>query len=121
MSVSDMLTLYLRPTGRRPDALMHEISVVIILAAGQGERFTASGGRVHKLQALMVRTSVLEHVLTNVCGSGLPFYQVRADPSRSGMGNSIAAGVRATSSTPGRLIMPADLLLIKTRTQRSLA
>ena len=94
---------------------------MIILAAGQGKRFTASGGRVHKLQALLVRTLVLEHVLTSERGSGLPFYQVPAGQSRPGMGDSIAAGVRATCSAPGWLLLPADMPLIKTLMLRSLA
>ena len=121
MSVSDMLTLYLRPTAGQPDALMHKITVVIILAAGQGKRFTASERRVHKLQALLVRTPVLEHVLTSVRGSGLLFYQVPVGPSRPGMEDSIAAGVRATYSAPGWLLLPADMALIKTRMLRWLA
>jgi molybdenum cofactor cytidylyltransferase len=86
--------------------------VVIVLAAGRGERFTASGGSVHKLAALLAGRPVLAHVLAAVRSSGLPQHLVQADVSRPGMGDSIAAGVRATADAPGWLILPADLPLV---------
>lgn len=91
-----------------PDSL----PVVIVLAAGRGERFTASGGNTHKLAALLAGRPVLEHVLAAVRASGLPQHLVQADVSRPGMGDSIAAGVRATADAPGWLILPADLPLV---------
>lgn len=92
-----------------------------MLAAGRGERFAASGASVHKLQALLAGKRVLEHVLDAVQASGLPHYLVEPDASRAGMGDSIAAGVKATSNAPGWLILPADLPLIRSTTLRSIA
>ena len=86
--------------------------VVLVLAAGRGERFSASGGTVHKLQALLAGKRVIDHVLDAVKASGLPYHVVDADASRPGMGDSIAAGVRATAGASGWLILPADLPLI---------
>ena len=95
--------------------------VVIVLAAGRGERFSASGGSVHKLAALLAGRPVLEHVLTAVRSSGLPHHLVQADASRPGMGDSIAAGVRATADAPGWLILPADLPLVCGESLRAVA
>ena len=95
--------------------------VVIVLAAGRGERFAASGGTVHKLQALLAGKRVIDHVLDAVKASGLAYYVVEADPSRPGMGDSIAAGVKATPSATAWLILPADLPLIRPSTLRSIA
>ena len=49
------------------------VVIVIMLAAGQGERFAASGGQVHKLQALLAGKAVIEHVLNAVRASGFVF------------------------------------------------
>ena len=95
--------------------------VVIVLAAGRGERFAASGGTVHKLQALLAGKRVIDHVLDAVKASGLAYYVVEADPSRPGMGDSIAAGVKATPSATAWLILPADLPLISSSTLCSIA
>ena len=95
--------------------------VVIVLAAGRGERFAASGGTVHKLQALLAGKPVMDHVLHAVKASGLPYHVVTADPARPGMGDSIAAGVRATPNANGWLILPADLPLITSDTLRRIA
>lgn len=95
--------------------------VVIVLAAGRGERFAASGGCVHKLDALLSGKPVLAHVLDAVKSSGLPFHIVRPDASRPGMGDSIAAGVRATAGAPGWLVLPGDLPLIRSDTLRRIA
>ena len=95
--------------------------VVIVLAAGRGERFTVSGGTVHKLQALLAGKRVMDHVLDAVKASGLPYHVVHTDPARPGMGDSIAAGVRATPSANGWLILPADLPLISSVTLRCIA
>lgn len=97
------------------------LPVVIVLAAGRGERFTASGASVHKLQALLAGKPVLEHVLNAVRASGLPFYVVKPDASRPGMGDSIAAGVRANTDAAGWLILPADLPLVQSETLRTIA
>ena len=58
---------------------------------------------------------------TGVKASGLPYHVVDADASRPGMGDSIAAGVRATPDAPGWLILPADLPLISPSTLRAIA
>jgi molybdenum cofactor cytidylyltransferase len=89
------------------------LPVVIVLAAGRGERFAASGGESHKLAALLAGKAVLAHVLDAVRSSGLPHYLVQADASRPGMGDSIAAGVAATADAPGWLILPGDLPLVQ--------
>ena len=44
-------------------------TVTIVLAAGCGQRFAASGGRVHKLQVLLAGKAGLEHVLDAVRSS----------------------------------------------------
>jgi molybdenum cofactor cytidylyltransferase len=97
------------------------LPVVIVLAAGRGERFAASGGQVHKLQALLAGKPVLDHVLHAVQASGLPHHVVRADASRPGMGDSISAGVRATPEAAGWLVLPGDLPLVQPATLRAVA
>ena len=100
---------------------MPHLPVVIILAAGRGERFKASGGAVHKLQALLAGKRVLDHVLDAVRASVLPYLVVEPDAARPGMGDSIAAGVKATPDAAGWLILPADLPLIRSETLRTMA
>ncbi len=99
------------------------LPVVIVLAAGRGERFAASGGTTHKLAAPLAGKTVLAHVLDAVRVSGLPCHVVRPGPdgATAGMGDSIAAGVRATANAPGWLILPGDLPLIEPATLRQLA
>jgi molybdenum cofactor cytidylyltransferase len=103
---------------------MPQLPVVIVLAAGLGERFAASGGTVHKLDAMLAGKRVLDHVIDAVRASGLPFHVVRPDAHEApgaGMGDSIAAGVRATAGATGWLILPADLPLIRSDTLRAMA
>ena len=100
---------------------MLHLPVVIVLAAGRGERFAASGGTVHKLQALLAGKRVLDHVLNAIECSGLPHHVVYADTTRPGMGDSIAAGIKATPDAPGWLVLPADLPLIQSHTLRTIA
>ena len=95
--------------------------VVIVLAAGRGERFAASGGNTHKLQALLAGKRIIDHVLDAVKASGLAYHVVTPDASRPGMGDSIAAGVKATPNATAWLILPADLPLISPGTLRSIA
>jgi molybdenum cofactor cytidylyltransferase len=94
---------------------------VLVLAAGRGERFAASGGTTHKLQALLAGKPVLQHVLDAVAASGLPHHVVHADPSRPGMGDSITAGVRATADASGWLVLPGDLPLVQPATLLAVA
>ncbi len=92
---------------------------VLILASGRGERFVASGGNGSKLQALLGHKTVLQHTLDAVRASALPWYL--EDSGQSGMGDSIAAAVRATSEASGWLILPGDLPLIQSDTLRRVA
>ena len=87
---------------------------MLVLASGRGERFLASGGTTHKLRALLAGKPVLEHVLGAVRASGLPWHL--EDAGHPGMGDSIAAAVRATQDANGWLILPGDLPLIQSAT-----
>ena len=93
--------------------------VVLVLASGKGERFVASGGKGSKLQALLAGKPVLEHTLAAVRASGLPFHV--EDAGHPGMGDSIAAGVRATIDAGGWLVLPGDLPLVAPASLRSVA
>lgn len=95
--------------------------VVIVLAAGKGERFRASGGTVHKLSASLAGTTVLDHVIRTVEASGLDFHVVRHSPGSGGMADSIAAGVSATPQAAGWLILPGDLPLIQSKSLQLVA
>ena len=97
--------------GRRP--------VVLVLASGRGERFVASGGSGPKLQALLGGKPVLERTLDAVRASGLPWHV--EDAGHPGMGDSIAAAVRATRDAPGWLVLPGDLPLVQPATLRAVA
>ena len=99
---------------------MSALPTVIVLAAGKGERFKASGATQDKLQSLLCGQPVRTHVLAAVRASGLPWHVVeRTDTARlpnPGMGDSIAFGVAATPDAHGWLILPADLPLIQPNT-----
>ncbi|MCS4508675.1 nucleotidyltransferase family protein [Xylophilus ampelinus] len=95
------------------------LPTVLVLASGKGERFRASGGRVHKLQADLCGRSVLDRTLDAVRASGLPWHL--EDAGHPGMGDSVAAAVRATRHAPGWLMLPADLPLIAAATLVSVA
>ena len=86
-----------------------DLPVVIVLAAGRGERFKASGGATHKLDALLDGKRVLDHVVDAVMAAGLRLHAVTADASRPGMGDSIAAGVAATLEATGWLVLPGSM------------
>jgi len=92
---------------------------VLVLASGRGERFAASGGVGHKLQALLAGRTVLQRTLDAVRDSGLPWHL--EDSGQPGMGDSIAAAVAATASASGWLILPADLPLVQGDTLRAVA
>ncbi|MBX9870766.1 MAG: NTP transferase domain-containing protein [Burkholderiaceae bacterium] len=92
---------------------------VLVLASGRGARFLAAGGSTHKLQALLGGKTVLRHTLDAVRASGLPWHLEEAP--HPGMGDSIAAAVRATADAEGWLILPADLPLVLPETLRLVA
>ncbi len=92
---------------------------MLVLASGRGTRFTASGGQGNKLQALLGSRTVLQHTLDAVQASGLAWYL--EDSGQPGMGDSIAAAVRATGDATGWLILPGDLPLIQSDTLRAVA
>lgn len=98
---------------------------VLILAAGQGLRFKASGASIDKLQAPLHGVPVREHVLAAVRASGLNHHVVErhhlALTPHAGMGDSIACGVRATPHANGWMVLPADLPLIQPDTLRQVA
>ncbi len=92
---------------------------VLILASGRGTRFIASGGQGNKLQARLGNQTVLQHTLAAVQASGLPWHL--EDSGQPGMGDSIAAAVRATEGAAGWLILPGDLPLVQSTTLRAVA
>ncbi|MEO8249726.1 MAG: nucleotidyltransferase family protein [Burkholderiales bacterium] len=104
------------PSSAAPSA---PLPVVIILASGRGERFAASGGSVHKLAAMLAGKPVLAHAIDAARASGLPIHIEAA--SHPGMGDSIAAAVRATREAAGWLILPGDLPLVLPDTLQTIA
>jgi molybdenum cofactor cytidylyltransferase len=104
---------------------MHSVAnkpTILLLAAGRGERFLASGGTTHKLAAVFKGKTVLQHTLDAVVATGLPYHVVTpTDNVMLGMGDSIARGVAATSNSQGWLILPADLPLILPSTVAAVA
>lgn len=97
--------------------------VVVVLAAGQGQRFRASGAQTGKLQAQLHGRSVLEHTLAAVEASGLRAVLVENGPlwRSEGMGHSIARGVALAPGASGWLILPGDLPAIAPESLRAVA
>ena len=93
--------------------------VVLVLASGRGERFIASGGTGSKLRALLAGKPVLDHTLDAVRASGLPWHV--EEGGHEGMGDTIAAAVRATADAAGWLVLPGDLPLIKPASLQAVA
>jgi len=100
-------------------AVSDALPTVLVLASGRGERYIASGGATHKLQADLCGKSVLQHTLDAVRASGLPWHL--EDAGHPGMGDSIAAAVRATREAHGWMILPADLPLLTPQTLQQIA
>ncbi len=92
---------------------------MLVLASGRGERFVASGGTGSKLQANLGGKAVLERTLDAVRASGLPWHL--EDAGHEGMGDSIAAGVRATQDAAGWLVLPGDLPLVRPESLQAVA
>ena len=104
--------------------MMNTRPVVVVLAAGRGERFEGDG---HKLEQALGAEAVLCVTIRHVIESQLPLVVVCAqhlaplvqqlvaardvvlvpEAGPSGMGDSIAAGVRASTQASGWLICPA--------------
>ena len=97
--------------------------VVLVLAAGQGQRFRASGAQTGKLQAQLHGRSVLQHTLAAVAASGLTAVLVENGPQwrSEGMGHSIARGVALSPDAGGWLILPGDLPAIAASSLRAVA
>lgn len=97
--------------------------VVVVLAAGQGQRFRASGAQTGKLQAQLHGRSVLEHTQAAVQASGLRAVLVENSPlwRSEGMGHSIARGVALAPDASGWLILPGDLPAISPQSLRAVA
>lgn len=97
--------------------------VVVVLAAGHGLRFRASGAQTAKLQAQLHGRSVLEHTLAAVEASGLRAVLVENGPlwRSEGMGHSIARGVALAPDASGWLILPGDLPAISPHSLRAVA
>ena len=120
------------------------ITGIVITAAGRGERFIQAGGQGNKLNAGFAdaageRRSLFEHTLRQALASGLPV-QVVTRPDNllvlaacaanqvpvtllasSGLGDSIAAGVAATSHWQGWLIHLADMPFVGAEVFRQVA
>ena len=100
---------------------------VVVVAAGQGSRFK---GTQHKLEQPLDDRTVLGATIAHVQASGLPMVLVTTralaaraaawmsphdivvlsdELARRGMGHSIACGVVERASSPGWLILPADM------------
>lgn len=94
-------------------------AIVLVLASGRGDRFVASGGSGSKLHALLAGVPVLQRTLDAVQASGLPWHLEQA--SHPGMGDSIAAAVRATQDAGGWLVLPGDLPLVRPESLQAVA
>ena len=92
---------------------------ILVLASGRGERFTASGGFGSKLHAPLGTSTVLAHTLAAVRASGLPWHL--EDQGHPGMGDSIAAAVRATRGAAAWLVLPGDLPLVRPESLQAVA
>jgi molybdenum cofactor cytidylyltransferase len=81
--------------------------IILILASGRGERFKASGGATHKLDAPLGATTVLQATVDQACRTGLFVHVERSN--HAGMGDTIAAAVAANKDADGWLMLPADM------------
>ncbi len=93
--------------------------IIIVLASGRGDRFVASGGTGSKLDALLGGVPVLQRTLAAVQASGLAWHLERT--AHPGMGDSIAAAVRAAQDADGWLVLPGDLPLVRPETLQTVA
>ncbi|MFY9509482.1 MAG: nucleotidyltransferase family protein [Rubrivivax sp.] len=112
---------------------------IVVLAAGQGRRFLAAR---HKLEQPLGASTVLGSTLANAIQTRLPVLVVTTAAlaplvtaqvahrdtvvvsdidTRRGMGHSIAAGVLERAGSPGWLILPGDMPLVRPSTLLAVA
>lgn len=114
---------------------------VVVLAAGRGRRFDAAE---HKLRQSLGASTVLAGTLLNVIASQMPVVVVTTSELASharelvaardvvtlpasdlgegfGIGRSIARGVQARGQSPGWLVLPGDMPLVKPSTLLAVA
>lgn len=113
------------------------LPVVIVLAAGPGARFTGAG---NKLEQKLGDRTVLECTVGAALATGMrtvvvcrqalaPLVRgvvaardmVVLPPEGDGLGHSIAAGVGATATAPGWILLPGDMPAVRAATLRALA
>ncbi len=114
---------------------MRQRPTIVVLAAGQGSRFSAPpAGPEHKLEQGLGTSTVLGTTLGHVIASGCPFVVVTTaklvplastlvarrdlvvvsdDDARRGVGHSIAAGVAERPAAAGWLVLPGDMPMIR--------
>lgn len=118
--------------------------VIIVLAAGRGQRFLGEG---HKLQQALGAETLLARTINHAIATGLRVVVVASEallplvrdlmaardvitlsdidasgrPQPVGMGHSIAAGVAATGDADGWLVLPGDMPLLQPSTMLAVA
>jgi molybdenum cofactor cytidylyltransferase len=118
---------------------MQSRPTVVVLAAGRGSRFK---GSTHKLEQSLGDLSVLGSTLRNAIESHLPVVVVTTQALATGaarmvaardvvvvpqsltalgMGHSIAAGVAARADSPGWLLLPGDMPMVRPATLLAVA
>ncbi|MEZ2681123.1 MULTISPECIES: nucleotidyltransferase family protein [Providencia] len=106
---------------------------ILIFAAGKSERFQNAGGKGSKLNFGLGKSTVFEKTLFNSIDSGIPIHVVTRPENEgvinnclqfnipyslinsTGLGDSIAFGVKNTSNLDGWIIHLADMPYINSR------